>query len=376
MKSFGSLNVAGALQVQGSSSFFNNIQIDGNASASTYYGDGSNLTGIIHYTGEDAKALMNAEGVVSSSKQISDFGFISESVINTTVVDASATTVTATFGPTGSYIFEHNLNSENVLVSIYDTNDYLVNPNYIKVLDSNRVEIDFAEFELEGRIVVVKGGHVLSSVSGSQITNNVDNYVITSTQTGLNGEANLTFDGSTLNVNGTTCLNKMYICTDEYSLETSPNTFYGWLRYNTKKCHYFYVSGSAVGYINDQGLTLNSGYEIWVDRVNSVSGNDMSALKYKENIQDVSAECASGIKDMRVVTFDYREDSGFSGSDIGFIADEVYNIFPDVVNTKDGEIEGLDYNKITPLLIKYVQTLSDTVETLQNRISVLESGSL
>lgn len=376
MKSFGSLNVAGALQVQGSSSFFNNIQIDGNASASTYYGDGSNLTGIIHYTGEDAKALMNSEGVVSSSKQISDFGFISESVVNTTVVDASATTISTTFGPTGSYIFEHNLNSENVLVSIYDTNDYLVNPNYIKVLDSNRVEIDFAEFELEGRIVVVKGGHVLSSVSGSQITNNVDNYVITSTQTGLNGEANLTFDGSTLNVNGTTCLNKMYICTDEYSLETSPNSFYGWLRYNTKKCHYFYVSGSAVGYINNDGLTLNTGYEIWADKVNAPAWNDASALKYKENVQNVSAECANGIKDMRVVTFDWRADSRFSGSDIGFIADEVYTIFPDVVNTKDGEIEGLDYNKITPLLIKYVQTLSDTVETLQNRISVLESGSL
>jgi hypothetical protein len=42
--------------------------------------------------------------------------------------------------------------------------------------------------------------------AAATITNNVDNYVVTATGTGLNGEANMTFDGSTLKVTGTTNL--------------------------------------------------------------------------------------------------------------------------------------------------------------------------
>jgi hypothetical protein len=376
MRSFGSLNVAGALQVQGSSSFFNTIEVVSSVSASTYYGDGSNLTGIIHYTDDDTKDLMNLEGVVSTSTQISNYGFISESLINNVNIDASATTVSTTFGPTSSVVIDHNLGSENILVSVYDTDNYLVSPNYIQIQDENSVKIDFYTNEVEGKVVIVQGGHVLNAISGSQITNNTDNYVITATNYGFNGESNLTFDGSTLNVTGDTCTNKLYIRSNEYNIENSPNLNYGWLRYNTKGCHYFYATGSAVAYINKDGMTFTSGKEIWVDTINGTNWNDFSALKYKENIQDVSSQCSLGIMDMRVVTFDWKEETRWTGSDIGFIADEVYQIFPDVVNLKDGEIDGLDYNKITPLLVRYVQTLTDTVNQLNNRISILESGSI
>ena len=42
----------------------------------------------------------------------------------------------------------------------------------------------------------------LKTYAGTTIANNTDNYVTTATGTGLNGEANLTFDGSTLTVTG------------------------------------------------------------------------------------------------------------------------------------------------------------------------------
>ena len=37
---------------------------------------------------------------------------------------------------------------------------------------------------------------------GNSLANNTNNYVVTATGSGLNGEANLTFDGSTLTVAG------------------------------------------------------------------------------------------------------------------------------------------------------------------------------
>ena len=43
----------------------------------------------------------------------------------------------------------------------------------------------------------------LKTYAGTTIANNTDNYVTTATGTGLNGEANLTFDGTTLAVAGT-----------------------------------------------------------------------------------------------------------------------------------------------------------------------------
>jgi hypothetical protein len=45
-------------------------------------------------------------------------------------------------------------------------------------------------------------GSTGSQGAGATITNNVDNYVVTATGSGLNGEANLTFNGNKLGVAG------------------------------------------------------------------------------------------------------------------------------------------------------------------------------
>ncbi|HRY62426.1 MAG TPA: tail fiber domain-containing protein, partial [Candidatus Paceibacterota bacterium] len=66
-----------------------------------------------------------------------------------------------------------------------------------------------------------------------------------------------------------------------------------------------------------------------------------SSERYKENIKDLGY----GLKDvlkMRPVSYKFRE----TGRDsIGFIAEEVINIIPEIVETKDGLPESIDYNK-------------------------------
>ena len=81
------------------------------------------------------------------------------------------TTVTDTFTSTTSKTVTHNFNTKNVVVQVYDTNDAFMIPSTIVTTDANTVDITFAN-NASGRVVVAKGGHL---VSGSVHYDNVTN---------------------------------------------------------------------------------------------------------------------------------------------------------------------------------------------------------
>ena len=94
---------------------------------------------------------------------------------------------------------------------------------------------------------------------------------------------------------------------------------------------------------------------------------ETSALRYKENVQDLGD--ASKVLQLRPVTFDWKKDQKH---DIGLIAEEVKELYPELVESKDGEITGIKYTKLTALLIKTVQDLNTRIESLETHISKLE----
>ena len=47
---------------------------------------------------------------------------------------------------------------------------------------------------------------------------------------------------------------------------------------------------------------------------------------------------------------------------IGFIADEIFKTYPELVKLKDGEIEGLQYQRITAVLVEAMKELSQKVK--------------
>ena len=62
--------------------------------------------------------------------------------------------------------------------------------------------------------------------------------------------------------------------------------------------------------------------------------------------------------------------------DIGLIAQDVEKIIPEIVNVpknKESELYGLDYSKITTVLIKAIQDQQDIIEGLKSRIDDLEN---
>ena len=83
----------------------------------------------------------------------------------------------------------------------------------------------------------------------------------------------------------------------------------------------------------------------------------------KKNIKPLE----NGLKrlcELKPVKFDWKENDS---STEGFIAHEVQEIFPDAISgEKDGELmQGMDYGRITPLLVKAIQELTAKVERLE-----------
>ena len=84
-----------------------------------------------------------------------------------------------------------------------------------------------------------------------------------------------------------------------------------------------------------------------------------SSIKYKENLKDISYGLSEVLK-LRAVSFDYKDSYIKDGKrQVGFIAEEVAPIIPEVVSyDSNGEIQGLDYPKFTAVLAKAIQELN------------------
>jgi len=78
------------------------------------------------------------------------------------------------------------------------------------------------------------------------------------------------------------------------------------------------------------------------------------------------------VQQLNPVQFDWIETGGTSE---GFIAHEAQEVFAEAVSgEKDGtEMQGMDYGRITPLLVKAIQEQQTLIESLEARITALES---
>jgi hypothetical protein len=71
-------------------------------------------------------------------------------------------------------------------------------------------------------------------------------------------------------------------------------------------------------------------------------------------------------------TFDWNEKSEKEGSDVGIIAQEILEVLPEVVTTRDNGYLAVRYEKLVPLLIEAIKEQQETISNLQNRLEILE----
>jgi len=147
----------------------------------------------------------------------------------------------------------------------------------------------------------------------------------------------------------------------------------------------------GIGKLDNNSTTSNTFVQFNVNGFNSGSGQinangasqaafgAYSDRRLKENIVDLSSQL-SNIMALRPVEFDYIQSEG-GGHQIGFIAQEVKEIYPDLVGERtDGMHTLSDMNKNDARLIKGIQEMyalitsqAATITALTARIVALES---
>lgn len=118
-----------------------------------------------------------------------------------------------------------------------------------------------------------------------------------------------------------------------------------------------------------QARNQNNG--AWV-AMNALSFNQQSSQRYKKNIVDMTEEEAKKILQLRVVDYDYINEADGTNCQ-GLIAEEVAELceYP-VYRKPDGIIEGLDYSKFVPMLIKMVQIQQKQIDKLEGEVKALK----
>lgn len=117
--------------------------------------------------------------------------------------------------------------------------------------------------------------------------------------------------------------------------------------------------GAASGQINANGASA-AAFGTWSDQ------------RLKTNINNLEAQL-DNICSLRPVEFDYIESEG-GGHQIGFIAQEMQEVYPDTVGEReDGMLTITGWDKTTARLVKAIQEQQAIINDLKARIETLEN---
>jgi hypothetical protein len=96
-------------------------------------------------------------------------------------------------------------------------------------------------------------------------------------------------------------------------------------------------------------------------------GSNVSDQRAKENINNLDFNATEKIIALQPKSYYMKNDN--KKLKYGFIAQEVYEVLPDLVNgdLSDEGFVGLDYNGIIPFLVKAIQELKSEIEILKNK---------
>jgi len=203
----------------------------------------------------------------------------------------------------------------------------------IRIADTTRNTID-----------TVTGDLILDSFNG--VTRITDNLIVSDT-TSLN---------STLDVTGITTLNSTLRVIGITTLGSD-----------------LFVSGSArvKGSLDVDGavtfnntLTINGALNVTGD----ITAFYTSDWRLKNNIVPIP-DALDKVIAISGNTYDWNEKSNKSGNDVGVIAQEILEVLPEAVTTRDNGYLAVDYQKIVPLLIEAVKALSEKVDKLQEKLN-------
>jgi len=244
-------------------------------------------------------------------------------------------------------------------------------------------------------------GKYLTGIGTATITNNADNRVITGSNTDLhlNGESNLTFNGSVLSVTGQVTSTTSADATPAIIAENTggvDSVIQRWVgdsdtieMQNNAPGNYQLVNTGATNGIklfdgsNGVELITNNtnrlkvwgdGSTIDISTALRVTG-DITAFyssdrRLKDNISPIK-QALDKVKSISGNTFNWNAASQYEGKgDTGVIAQEVDALgLPGITTIREDGTHAVRYEKLVPVLIEAIKELSDKVDTLEQKLS-------
>lgn len=133
------------------------------------------------------------------------------------------------------------------------------------------------------------------------------------------------------------------------------------------------------GFIEDLAVTpakLSTGGPTWTTAGQLSATGDIIAFstsdqRLKDNIATIP-NALDKVLSISGNTFNWNEKSDKEGNDVGVIAQEVLEVLPEAVTTRDNGYFAVRYEKLVPLLIEAIKEQQETIINLQNRLEILE----
>jgi hypothetical protein len=121
-----------------------------------------------------------------------------------------------------------------------------------------------------------------------------------------------------------------------------------------------YIGGGAATNLNVIGNVYGNGYYYNSDR------------RLKKNIEPMTDNLAKVLK-LEPVTYNWKNPQFATTTQLGFIAQDVKAIVPELVNTDASTtMEAVDYARVTPILVGAVQELNQKISDQQKEIDTLK----
>jgi hypothetical protein len=281
------------------------------------------------------KVITSGSDAILNSLSVGDLGVTGSVEIyrSGSVGDTTVFTIEGGFGTLFSV-------TDELSGSLFSVNDISGIPIF-EVFSDDTVKI--GTYNDEAIVVNGNSAIVTGSFTGSftgdgtgltglfSVTNETNNYVITSTGTSAgNAEANLTFDGSELALVGD-----------------------------------LVMAGGSLGV----GVTPNA-TDGRIDASNDIVAYSSSDKRWKTNINPIESPLEK-LQKLSGVEFDWIEDTevhGNVGNDVGVIAQEVELVLPQAVQTRDSGMKAVRYEKLIPLLIETIKEQQKQIDELKNKI--------
>lgn len=107
-----------------------------------------------------------------------------------------------------------------------------------------------------------------------------------------------------------------------------------------------------------------------IDAANDVVAFSTSDIRFKTNVTPIK-DAVNKVKNISGVEFDWipnEEHHGYTGHDVGVIAQELENVLPELVTTRESGYKAVKYEKIVALLIEAIKEQQQEIEELKKKI--------